>query len=81
MNPPPSPCAILGLIRAAHANAASADQSARLRRSTHGNVHHQTNAPQSAKDIIRQMKTGQKVRVTYEANASAAYVSDVQPTD
>jgi len=47
-----------------------------------GNIYHlQTNAPQSAMDIVRQMKAGQKVRVTYEANASAAYVSDVQPAD
>src|SRR3954452_8087972 len=47
-----------------------------------GNIYHlQTNAPQSAMDIVRQMKAGQKVRVTYEANASVAYVSDVQPAD
>jgi hypothetical protein len=47
-----------------------------------GNVYHlQTNAPRSAMEIIRQMKAGQKVRVTYEANASALYVSNVQPAD
>jgi uncharacterized protein DUF1344 len=47
-----------------------------------GNVYRlQTNATQSAMEIIKQMKAGQKVRVTYEANASALYVSDVQPAD
>jgi hypothetical protein len=47
-----------------------------------GNVYHlQTSAPQSAMEIIKQMKAGQKVRVTYEANASANYVSNVQPAD
>jgi len=80
--------AILGLgIGAAHANdrvgtIQSVGPDGRTFTLDDGNVYHlQTNAPQSAKDIIRQMKTGQKVRVTYEANASAAYVSDVQPTD
>ena len=80
--------AILGLgIGAAHANdrvgtIQSVNADGRTFTLDDGNVYHlQTNAPQSAKDIIRQMKTGQKVRVTYEANASAAYVSDVQPTD
>jgi hypothetical protein len=45
-----------------------------------GNVYHlQTNASPSAMEIIKQMKAGQKVRVTYEANASANYVSNIQP--
>src|SRR3954447_16843525 len=43
-----------------------------------GNVYHlQTNASPSATEVIRQMKAGQKIRVTYEANASAYYVSDI----
>ena len=47
-----------------------------------GNVYRlQTNAPRSAMEIVKQMKAGQRVRVTYEANASALYVSDVQPAD
>ena len=80
--------AILGLgIGAAHANdrvgtIQSVGPDGRTFTLDDGNVYHlQTNAPQSAMEIVRQMKAGQKVRVTYEANASAAYVSDVQPAD
>jgi hypothetical protein len=80
--------AILGLgISTAHANdrvgtIQSVGPDGRTFTLDDGDIYHlQTNAPQSAMDIVRQMKAGQKVRVTYEANASAAYVSDVQPAD
>jgi ferric-dicitrate binding protein FerR (iron transport regulator) len=72
---------------AAHANdrvgaIRSADADGRTFTLDDGNVYRlQANAPRSAMEIVKQMKAGQRVRVTYEANASALYVSDVQPAD
>jgi hypothetical protein len=73
--------AVLGLgVGVAHANdRVGTVQSVHGRTFTlsDGNVYHlETNAAPESK---AELTPGSKVRVTYEANAAANYVSDVQP--
>jgi UDP-N-acetylmuramyl tripeptide synthase len=80
--------AVLGLgIEVAHANdRVGTIQSVRADERTFtlsdGNVYIlQANAPASAMETLKRMRPGQKVRVTYEANAARAYVSDIVPVE
>jgi hypothetical protein len=58
----------VGTVQAVHGRTFTLDD---------GNVYHlETN---TAPEARAELKVGNKVRVTYEANADANYVSDIQP--